>query len=79
MCKICSFVIAVYRCEIWSLKLKEEHRLGVSLRRILRKICELKREKKEETRGNFVFRSIMIYTFHRTLLRYKMKSDMGVL
>jgi len=32
-----------------------------------------------ETRGNFIFRSIMIYTFHHTLLSYKMKNDMVVL
>jgi len=30
ICKSVVLLFAVYRCEIWSLKLKEEHRLGVS-------------------------------------------------
>jgi hypothetical protein len=49
MCKSVLLSLAVYRCESWSLKLKEEHRLGLFLHRMMRKIFELKRE---EERGD---------------------------
>jgi len=36
--------------------------------------------KKEETRDNFIFKSIILYVLHHTsiLLSYKMKNDMEV-
>ena len=45
-CKSVVLSLAVYRCESWSLKLREEHRLGVFLHRMLRKIFELKKEER---------------------------------
>ena len=35
--------VVLYECEIWSLKLKEERRLRVLEKRVLRRIFELKR------------------------------------
>jgi hypothetical protein len=37
--------VVLYRCETWSLTLREEHRLRVFENRMLRRIFELKRDK----------------------------------
>jgi hypothetical protein len=36
--------VVLYGCETWSLSLREEHKLRVSENRVLRRICEPKRE-----------------------------------
>jgi hypothetical protein len=36
--------VVLYGCKTWSLKLKEEHRLRVSEKRVLRRIFKLKRD-----------------------------------
>jgi hypothetical protein len=43
---LCSHLLAVvlYRCETWSLTLREEHRLRVFWNRVLRRIFGLKRD-----------------------------------
>jgi len=39
-----SFPVGLYECEIWSLTLREERRLRVSEKKVLRRICEPKRD-----------------------------------
>jgi hypothetical protein len=44
ICKIIILPLVLYECEIWSLALREEHRLRVFENRVLRRICGLKRD-----------------------------------
>jgi hypothetical protein len=43
--KIIILPVVLYRCETWSLTLREEHRLRVFENRFLRRIFRLKRDK----------------------------------
>jgi hypothetical protein len=42
--KIIILTVVLYRCETWSLTLREEHRLRVFEKRVLRRIFGSKRE-----------------------------------
>jgi hypothetical protein len=44
MYKIIILPVVVYGCETWSLTLREEHRLRVFEKNVLRRIFELKRD-----------------------------------
>jgi hypothetical protein len=44
ICKTIILPVILYGCEIWSLTLREEHRLGVFENRVLRKIFGPKRD-----------------------------------
>ena len=55
----------MYGCEIWSLILKEEHRLRVFESRVLRKIFGPRRE--QESGENYIIRILMICNRHQLL------------
>ena len=56
--------IVLYRCETWSLTLREEHRLRVFENRVLRRIFGPKRDGVTEGGENYIMRSLMICTAH---------------
>jgi hypothetical protein len=56
-------IVAVYfGCEGWSLRLREEERLGVFENRVLRVILEPKGEGEQEAEEHFLMRRFIICT-----------------
>ena len=59
--KIIFLPVVMYRCETWSLTLREERRLRMFENRVLRRTFGHKREKSEQgSGGNYIIRSLMI-------------------
>ena len=59
--------VVLYGCETWSLTLREEHRLRVFEKRVLRRIFGSKRDGVQESGENYIMRSLMICTAHPIL------------
>ena len=59
--------VVLYGCEIWSLTLREEHRLRVTDNRVLRRIFWPKRDKVTWEWRKLHKRSLMICTAHQIL------------
>jgi len=57
--------VVFYRCETWSLTLRDERRLRVLKNRALRRIFGLKRDEVTGSGENHVMRSLMIFTRHQ--------------
>jgi hypothetical protein len=51
----------LYRCEAWSLTLREERRLKVFENRALRRVFGPKRDEVTRNGENYIMRSLMIY------------------
>jgi hypothetical protein len=51
------FPVVLYRCETWSLTLREKHRLRVYENRVLRRIFEPKRDEETGNGKNYIMRS----------------------
>jgi hypothetical protein len=60
--------VVLYGCETWSLTLKEEHRLRMFEKRVLRRISGPERDEVTETGENYTMRSSLICTIHQILL-----------
>jgi hypothetical protein len=56
--------LVLYRCETWSLTLREEHSLRMFENRVLRRIFGPKRE---EVVGGCIMRNFIICTLHQIL------------
>jgi hypothetical protein len=54
-------------CETWSLTLREEHRLRVFKKRVLRRIIWPKRDEVTKSGENYIMRSLIIGTPHSIL------------
>jgi hypothetical protein len=65
--------VVLYRCETWSLILREECRLKVFENRVLMRIFGPKR--KEVAGGNFIMRKFVICMHHQTLLGYSNEEE----
>jgi hypothetical protein len=63
-----NFACGLYGCEIWSLTLREEHRLGVFENRVLRRIFGPKRDEVTGEWRKLLMKSFMICTRHQVLL-----------
>ena len=59
--------VILYGCEIWSLTLREEHRLRVFENRVLRRTFGPKKDGATESGENYIMRSLMICTPHPIL------------
>jgi hypothetical protein len=57
--------VALYRCETWSLTLREEHRLRVFENRVLRRIFGPKRDEVTGDGENYITRRFMICTLRQ--------------
>ena len=62
------FPVVLYGCETWSLTLREECRLSVFERRVLRRVFGGKRDEVTGSGENYIMRSLMICTPHPVLL-----------
>ena len=60
--------VVLYGCETWSLTLREECRLSVFERRVLRRVFGGKRDEVTGSGENYIMRSLMICTPHPVLL-----------
>jgi hypothetical protein len=58
----------LYWGEIWSLTLREEHRLRVFENKVLRRIFRLKTDEKQENGENFIIRSCINCTLHQIVV-----------
>jgi hypothetical protein len=56
-----------YGCETWSLTLKEEHRLRIFGKRVLKRIFGPKKEEGAEGGEDCIMRSFIISKLHRIL------------
>jgi len=54
--------VVLYGCETWSLTSREERKLRVFENRVLRRIFDLGGTRQQESRGNYIMRSLMICT-----------------
>ena len=54
--------VVLYRCETWSLTLREERRLRVFENRVLRRILGYKRDEVTGNGENYTMRSLMMFT-----------------
>ena len=61
--------VVLYGCETWSLTLKEERRLRVFEKRVLRRIFRPKRDEVTEDGENYIMRNLMFCTAHPTLCK----------
>jgi hypothetical protein len=61
------FPVVLYRCEIWVLTLREEHRLRLSEKRVLWRIFGSKTDEVTGSGENYIMRSLMISTPHNIL------------
>jgi hypothetical protein len=59
--------VILYGCETWSLTLREEHRLRVFEKRVLRRICGPKREEVAGDSRSLTVRSFITCTLHQIL------------
>ena len=59
--------VVLYGCEIWSLILREEHRLRLFKSRVLEESIGPKRDEVTGGGENYIIRSLMIYTPHQIL------------
>jgi len=68
--KVCRTIIlrVLFRCETWSLTLREEHRLSVFENRVLR-ISGLRGKKQQGSGGNYIMRRLKICTPRPILFR----------
>jgi hypothetical protein len=57
--------VILYGCETWSLTLREEHRLRVFEKKVLRRIFGPKRDEVTERWRNCITRSFMICTLRQ--------------
>jgi hypothetical protein len=57
--------VVLYGHEIWSLTLREEHRVRVFEKRVLRRIFGLKRMKRLEVGEGCIIRSFVTCTLHQ--------------
>jgi hypothetical protein len=60
--------VVLYGCETWSLTLREEHRLGVSENRVLKKCFDTRGTKWQENGEDCTVRSFITCTAHQILL-----------
>ena len=68
--KICRNIImplVLYRCETWSLTLREKRRLRVFENRVLRRVFGPKRDEVTEKGKNYIMKSLVIGTPYRIL------------
>jgi hypothetical protein len=57
--------VILYGCEIWSLELREEHRLRLFENRVLRRIFGPKRDEVQASGENCIMRSFTICTLRQ--------------
>jgi len=68
--------VVLYRCEMWSLTLREARTLKVFENRVLkREYLDLKGRKWWETGEDYIIRSFLSCTFHQILLQQSSKED----
>jgi hypothetical protein len=61
--------VVLYVSEIWSLTLSKGHRLKLLQNRVVRKLLDLSRIKRQETEENDIMSSYIICTLHQILER----------
>ena len=59
--------VVLYGCEIWSLTLREEHRLRVFENRVLRRVFGPERDEVTGNGENYIMRSLGIFSPYRIL------------
>jgi len=60
-------ILVLYGCETWSLTLREELRLRIFEKRVLRRIFGPKRDEVTRVEENYIMRSLIIRTPHPIL------------
>jgi hypothetical protein len=59
--------VVLYGCEIWSLTLREERRLRVFEKRVLKRIFRPKRDEVTGSTENHIIKSLKVCTAHQIL------------
>jgi len=67
--------VVSYRCETWSLQLREKHRLRLCENEVLRKVFRPERDKVKGSGENYIMRSLMFCTPRQILFGWSNRKE----